>query len=49
MLGVSESTIRNWVRDGFLRSYRINPRGKIFLRSDDLKRLMGEFEREEYD
>jgi len=46
-LCVHEQTVRNWIRKGYLRAYRVNPRGKLFLRTDDLKKTMGEFEDED--
>jgi len=41
VLKVCPQTIRNYIRRGYLRGYRVNPKGKLFLRTDDLERLMG--------
>lgn len=39
-LGVSEPTIRNWIRDGVFPVYRANPRGKILIGESDLAEAM---------
>ena len=39
-LGVSEPTIRNWIRQGVFPIHRMNPRGKILLMESDVMEAM---------
>lgn len=35
-LGVHHQTVRNWIRTRILKGYRLHPKGRIFLRLDDI-------------
>ena len=37
---VSGQTVRNWIKTGVLRAYRINPKGKFMLREGDILRAL---------
>lgn len=37
MLGVSGQTVRNWIRAGVLKGYRLNPSGRILIKQEDLE------------
>lgn len=37
---VHPQTIRNWYRDGVLPAYRPNPKGKVFLRLEDVDKVL---------
>jgi len=36
-LGVTKQTIRNWIDQGVFPAYQITPRGRIFLKSEDIQ------------
>jgi len=40
LLGPSASTLRRKIADGELKAYRVNPRGKIFVRQGDVEQLL---------
>jgi excisionase family DNA binding protein len=44
-LDVHENTIRNWVKNGLLRSYRLNPTGRIFINETDIRKVLKSFEK----
>lgn len=37
MLGVSGQTVRNWIREGVLKGYRLNPGGRMLVKQEDLQ------------
>ena len=41
-LGVTSQTVRNWIRDGLIRAYRLNPAGSILVKQEDLERAIEE-------
>ena len=38
--GLHPNTIRNWLRSGLIRSFRIVPKGQIFIKDKELDRLV---------
>jgi len=44
-LHVHENTIRYWVKNGMLRSYRVTPRGKVYINETDLRRMLKKLQR----
>lgn len=39
-LGVSEPTIRNWLKNNVFKAYRANPRGRILIKESDIIEAM---------
>lgn len=37
LLGVSSQTVRNWIRAGVLKGYRLNPSGRMLVKQEDLQ------------
>lgn len=35
-LGVTEQTIRNWIKQGVFPAYQINPQGRVWIKMEDL-------------
>lgn len=35
-LGVTEQTIRNWIRQGIFLAYQVNPQGRVLIKMEDL-------------
>ena len=40
MLGVSGQTVRNLIRCGIIRSYRLNPSGRLLIRQEDFEKAI---------
>ncbi|GAI99203.1 unnamed protein product, partial [marine sediment metagenome] len=32
LLGVTSQTVRNWIKDGLIKAYRLNPTGSILVK-----------------
>ncbi len=35
-LGVTEQTIRNWIKQGVFLAYQVNPQGRVLIKMKDI-------------
>jgi excisionase family DNA binding protein len=47
VLGCSEATIRNWIREGRLRAYRVGPRF-LRIKANDLEKTVRSYSKSKY-
>ena len=47
VLGCSVGTIRNWIREGRLRAYRVGPR-LLRIKPDDLEKTLRSYSKSKY-
>lgn len=38
-LRLHPQTLRNWIKQGIIKAYRPNPRGKIYIRQKDIDNM----------
>jgi len=41
-LGVTEQTIRNWIRQGLFPAYQVNPQGRVLIKMEDISSTIEE-------